>query len=143
MEMFQREMRTNIKTIIFLIFPIFFLFGCGAMLAGKDKNGDRPRDMVVKLIKLIKEGKYEDAQKLYHGNCMIDTSLMTPPTFEEYSSYFKNIDLNKLKISAPKRGKSGWFVIEIDWDENGTPKHYLFGLKIVDGVWKFHRGLHF
>jgi len=103
----------------------------------KDKKGNLPDDVVRSFIELVKADDYEAARKSWYGD---SKRISGPVKFEEYCAPYKRIDLNNCEISKAQRGKSGFSIVHVDWEESGKKKHYLFGLKIVGGEWRMERG---
>lgn len=127
-------MKIKIKSWL-MIFLLAFM-GC-AYTPPKDTKGNKPEDAVRNFIKLIQSDKYQDAKKLWYGK---SERISGEIPFEDFCSYFKNIDLSKCKTSPPTKGKAGFTMINIEWVENGQQKHYSFGLKIIQKEWKMSRG---
>lgn len=111
-------------------------FGC-SYNPPKDKNGSLPDDVVEKFIEYAQEENYISAGKLWYGASKLTA---TQEKFEDFCSRYKNIDLKKCRISKARSGKSGFSMVDVDWEENGQKKHIHFGLKIIDGEWKMERG---
>ncbi|NQU20591.1 MAG: hypothetical protein HQ567_04860 [Candidatus Nealsonbacteria bacterium] len=108
----------------------------------KDNNGDLPDDAVRNFIELVKADDYEAAKELWFGQSkrVSGGPIEFPIEFEEFCARFKHIDLNNCVISKAHRGKSGFSMVYIDWEESGEKKHYSFGLKIFGGDWRMERG---
>lgn len=112
------------------------LFGCLYNPPG-DRNGRLPDHAVRKFLELVKADDYDGARNMWYGPSMRKSGQ---EKFEEFCEYFNKIDLGTCKISKAFRGKSGFSIVNVDWEEDGGKKHYDFGLKIIDGEWKMERG---
>jgi hypothetical protein len=113
-----------------------------------DNNGKQPDDVVRNFLKLVQAEDYEAARRLWYGESMLVFEPSDPGNkkidlrtkFKDFCAYYTHIDLENAKISKAYRGKSGFSMVEVDWQEGGMKKHDQFGLKIVDGEWKMERG---
>ena len=110
--------------------------GCGYN-PPKDNNGNLPDDVVRNFIELAKADDYETARKLWYGEIEQVARIVQ---FDVFCERYKRMDLDNCRISKAKKGKAGFSIVRIDWQENGTPTHVFFGLKTIDGEWKIHRG---
>lgn len=128
------------------VFCLAIFFGC-LHNPPADKNGKLPDDAVRRFIELVRASDYDGARKLWYGPSKLvfqpsdpqEKTIDLTTKFEDFCKDFKKIDLKTCRTTVP-RGKSGFSMVEIDWEESGEKKHYLFGLKIVDGEWKMERG---
>jgi hypothetical protein len=110
--------------------------GC-SRTAPKDTKDKFPEDSVRKYVELVQAKDYPAAERLWYGPSQ---RIDAPIKFEDFSAYFMHIDLATASISKARKGKSGFWMVNLDWTEGGKKKHYSFGLKIVDGEWKIERG---
>lgn len=112
--------------------------GCHLYHPEPDKNGNLPSDVVREFLDSAKRGDYEAAQQLWYG----DTKRASGPIkFSDFCSQYKSIDFRTLSISRAYRGKAGFSMVDIDWPANGKMDHDVFGLELIDGEWKLHRGI--
>ena len=138
METSPRTRQISIRCFLLALFSLACLAvsGCGHN-PPMDKNGSLPDDAVRNFIELVKADDYEAARKLWYGESMVITG---PEKFEDFCSRYKKIDLNNCNISKARKGKSGFSMVYVDWEENGKKKSAFFGLKIVDDEWRMERG---
>ena len=121
--------------------------GCGLLSPPKDTNGNLPDDVVRNFIELVQSKEYPSAEQLWYGESKRVYELSDPKgakmdlriKFEDFCAKFMPIDLATASISKAQRGKSGFSIVNIDWEEGGAKKHFEFGLKIVEGEWKMER----
>ncbi|TWU06882.1 hypothetical protein CA54_52840 [Symmachiella macrocystis] len=104
----------------------------------KDQNGNVPGDSVRKFLEFAEAENYESARELWYGPAKLDVTVQTE--FEDYCARYKKIGLKKFKISWARRGKAGFWMVRIDFEEGGEKIHQFFALKIVDGEWRLSRG---
>lgn len=138
METGPRTQQIGSRCFLLALFSVACLAatGCGHN-PSKDKNGKLPDDAVRNFIELVKADDYEAARKLWYGE---SKQIAGFGQFEVFCARYKQMDPNNCKISRAKKGKAGFSMVRIDWEENGTEKHVFFGLKIIDGEWKMKRG---
>jgi hypothetical protein len=138
---------------IYLWLPrLFLIMGLGVVDCAHrpplDKNGNQPDDVVRNFLKLVQAAEYESAQRLWYGESKRvgdpsdprDPKIDLRMNFEDFCAQYRHIDLGSAKISKAYRGKSGFSMITVDWQEDGMKKHDQFGLKIIEGEWKMERG---
>ncbi|MHB1034149.1 MAG: hypothetical protein ACYC35_04870 [Pirellulales bacterium] len=130
-----------------LLIACLSMSGC-AQRSPKDKNGDLPDDVVRKFVTLAQAEDYRGAQRLWYGESMLvfkpsdpqDEKVDLRMAFRAFCEQYRRIDLDSAAISKAYRGKSGFFMVDVDWREGGAKKHDQFGIKIVNGEWKMERG---
>jgi hypothetical protein len=105
--------------------------------APKDTKGKFPEDSVRKFVELVQAKDYPSAERLWYGPSQ---RMEFTIKFEDYCANFMNVDLNTASISKARKGKSGFWMVNIDWTEGDEKKHNSFGLKVIDGEWKMERG---
>ena len=123
--------------------------GCGHH-PPRDTNGNLPDDVARNFVEFVQAEDYRSAERLWYGESYRIDRLDDPKgaisdlriDFEDFCAKFLPIDLATASISKARRGKSGFSIVNVDWEEDGTKKHAHFGLKIVDGEWKMERGYH-
>lgn len=64
-----------------------------------------------------------------------------PIEFSDFCLQYKSIDFRTCRISKAYRGKAGFSMVDVDWKANGRMDHDVFGLELIDGEWKLHRGI--
>ncbi len=133
----RRTPQINSRCVLFSLLSLLSIAVIGCYYPPKDNNKNLPQDAVRNFIKLVKAEDYEAARNLWYGASKL---IATQEKFEDFCSRYKNIDLDKCQISKAGRGKSGFSIVDVDWEENGQKKHTNFGLKIIDGKWKMERG---
>jgi hypothetical protein len=151
-ETFRRIQRTGIsRRFCFLLATFCALVmsssGC-ERTSPKDTKGKFPEDSVRKFIELVQAKDYEAAERLWYGESQLvfqpsdtkERAIDLRDKFEDFCAYFMQIDLATASISKARKGKSGFWMVSIDWTEGGEKRHYSFGLKIVEGEWKMERG---
>lgn len=90
------------------------LGAAGCAVAPEDNNGNRPDDVVKSFIKTCDPEDYDEA----------------------WCARFKKIGLENCEISKARKGKAGFWHVEVDFEEGGEKKHVFFYFKIVDGEWR-------
>ena len=130
-------LRTSYSLALFGVLLLGTLSAGGCYHPPRDKHGNLPDDAVRNFIEAVKARDYGRARSIWYGASMRISGVIK---FEDFCSEYKNIDLDRCRISKAQRGKAGFAMINIDWDENGEQMHDEFGLKIVDGEWKMERG---
>ena len=103
---------------------------CGCHTPPKDENGNCPSHVVREFIELVQAEDYKAARDLWYGP---SKRITGPMRFEKFCARYKNIDLSNCTISEARRGKAGFWMVDVDWRESGQNKHDHFGLKIVHG----------
>ncbi|TWU07223.1 hypothetical protein CA54_56280 [Symmachiella macrocystis] len=103
----------------------------------EDQKGNLSDDSVRKFLELVEADNYDAARKLFYGP---SKRIGEPRTFEEFCAGYKRIDPPKCKISMARKGKSGFWTVRVDFEEEANQTYVFFGLKIVDGEWRMERG---
>jgi hypothetical protein len=122
--------------LISLCVLVMSFSGC-ERTAPKDTKGKFPEDSVRKFVELVQAKDYPSAERLWYGPSQ---RMEFTIKFEDYCANFMNVDLNTASISKARKGKSGFWMVNIDWTEGDEKKHNSFGLKVIDGEWKMERG---
>jgi len=137
METSPRTQQISTRRFLLVLFSVVCLAVSGCYYPPRDNNGNLPDDVVGNFIELVKADNYEAARKLWYGD---SKRISGPVKFEDFCARYKKIDLNNCKISKAQRGKSGFSMVDVDWEESGKEKHSHLGLKIVGGEWRMQRG---
>ncbi|QDU45539.1 hypothetical protein Mal52_40330 [Symmachiella dynata] len=140
---YEADAPTNQKSVfLFIPLGLFVLVGFSVYVYDnfcppEDQKGNLPNDSVRKFLELVAADNYDAARKLFYGP---SNRIGAPRTFEEFCVGYKRIDPQKCKISRAHKGKSGFWTVRVDFEEEAEKTYVFFGLKIVDGEWRMERG---
>lgn len=148
----QRNRQIGLNRLGFWLPGLFLIMGLGvsgcAHRPPADANGNLPDDVVRNFLTLVQAEDYQAARGLWYGESKLVFQPSNPKgkkvdlrtKFKDFCAQYRQIDLENVRISKARRGKSGFSMVDVDWQEGGEQKHDQFGLKIIDGEWKIERG---
>ena len=138
METSQRIVQTSSRCVMWFISIVACISASSCTCNPPvDRNGKLPSDIVREFVEDVEAKNYEAAKNLWYGN---SKRITGPADFEKFCLRYSTIDLNNCNISRAMRGKSGFYMVHIDWEHGIEMQHSSLGLKIVDGEWRIERG---